>query len=272
MTSKEAADDKSAIGSAVDVFIPVHRKDTATLGLCIRSLKKYLTPKPNRIVIVTSGIGDALQAKIERWGGCVLDESLVPDCPSLGRMPRIVVRGENRTGWYYQQFLKWAVRHVAVTPSYAVVDADTVLIHPIALMRGGKFMFHRGEQFHHPYFITFEKLFGYFPARQPSYIVNYMLLDCSIVGEIINRIEANGGHGKWYDKILAAIDCEEPSSFSEFETYGYYCSRYHPDLFESEEGRNLILPTTRRPFHRFYEMRFRRVFNSFSYHEYRFRN
>lgn len=159
----------------VDVFIPCHRKDGKVLKRCIKSINRYLVPKPNRIVVISDGLPPSLQSRITRWGATVIDASSIPDCVRRPDMPRIISEGLDRTGWYLQQFIKWAVRKCSSSENYVVVDADTVFLRPVVLMRNNKLIFHRSAQFHVPYFKTYEKLLGYFPERRRSFIVSYMI-------------------------------------------------------------------------------------------------
>jgi len=183
-------------------------------------------------------------------------------------MPRIIWEGIDRTGWYFQQFIKWAVRKCSLSENYVVLDSDTVFIRPVVLVRNNRFVFHRSGQFHAPYFRTFESLLGYFPERQRSFIVNYMIFNVRIVDEIIAQIEG-GGPRNWYERILDVIDREEISSFSEFETYGYYVSARYPNSFYSEECPNLGVPSERTAYHLLNTLEGRiRGCYSISYHNY----
>ena len=155
---------------------------------------------------------------------------------------------------------------------------------PVCLRLRDKYVFHRSGQHHLAYFVTFEKLLGYRPQREPSYIVNYMIMNRSLIEELIERIE-DRGHGRpWHAIILDSIDLNQPSSFSEFETYGYYMSRFHPDLFTSirvpkyspvkipriggMDG-SLVLPRSLLRFHPLQEQRAKITgFSILSYHRY----
>jgi len=253
----------------LDVFINLHKKDAAVLPLCIRSVFRYLVPRPNRVTIVSNELPSSLLGEIGRYKIGFMNESSVIDELRRSDMPQIVYEGENRAGWYYQQFLKWGVRKYSKTDSYVTVDADVVFIRPIILVRHNKYVFHRRDEYHVPYFKTYEKLFSYFPERDKSYIANYMVFDVSIIDEIIARIEKLCVGKKWYEIVLDTIDKTELSSFSEFETYGHYMSRFYPYLFESCDCRNLVLPKERIPLHRIDRVIAKlKGFNSVVYHNY----
>ncbi len=250
----------------IDVFITFHKKDSLALPLCLRSISRYLTPKPGRITIVSDDIpGDLLT----KYGLNHIHESSVFKGLPRTAMPKICCNGEDRTGWYFQQFLKWGVSRYSGTEDYAVIDADTIFIKPVTLIESGKYVFYRRDNYHRPYFNTYEKLFGYFPEKQLSYIADFMVFNTGIINEIITRIETADNASKWYEIILNTIDRKELSSFSEFETYGYYMSRYHPGLFKSAGYRNKILQKETIPCHIFNTIRCRLGgYTSISYHCY----
>lgn len=253
--------------SKIDVFITLHKKDIPALPLCVRSISKYLSPGPNRITILSDDMPADL---LTEYGLNHIHESSLFRDLAFTEMPEIICKGENRTGWYFQQFLKWEARKYAETDNYVVVDADTIFIRPVILLNGNKYVFYRGRQYHMPYFRTYEKLFGYFPEKQMSYIADFMIFNTGIIDEMTARIEKiYSGRQKWYEIILDAISRNEPSSFSEFETYGYYMSKYHPDLFDSRECRNKILRKEKIPYHAFNKMLNKLMgYTSISYHCY----
>jgi hypothetical protein len=157
----------------------------------------------------------------------------------MSEMPRLFYAGEDRSGWYFQQFVKWAVRLESETDDYVVVDADTIFLAPTTLRLGDKYVFYRTNQWHKPYFDTFEKLLRFRPERDASYIANFMIFNRQLLDELIRSIQKNEGNEIWHRRILAAIDPKELSSFSEYETYGYYLNHFHPNCFRSVKGKSL---------------------------------
>ncbi len=252
----------------IDVFITLHKKDLPAVSLCVQSIQRYLCPEVNRIVIISPKIPQDILIRYNDVE--FLHESNVFKCLTLAQIPKISHGNENRAGWYFQQFLKWEARKFSQTNNYAVMDADTAFIRPMTLMRNNKYLFYRGSQYHTPYFKTYEKLLGYLPKKQPSFIANYMIFSTEIVDEIINQIEKRcPDKKKWYKIILDTIDKNELSSFSEFETYGYYMSQYHPDLFDSGKCNNKILQEKKIPHHAFNKIIYRfKGYASTSYHCY----
>jgi hypothetical protein len=185
-------------------------------------------------------------------------------------MPSLKWNNEDRSGWYFQQLVKWAARKLSRTADYLVIDSDTILCRPFEVRRSGKYVLRRSGQHHEDYFRTFEKLLGYRPVRQPSFIVNYMVFSVSLVDQLITAIEDRVAGKRWHQIILQMIDRSVLSSFSEFETYGYYLSRFHPQCFVSDTERNLVLPPERLP-HVWCDRLVARLkgYDSISYHNYR---
>lgn len=250
----------------LDVFITLHKKDIPALPLCVQSILKYLIPRPNRITILSDGIPASLLAE---YGLDYIHESAVFDDLTRKKIPKIIYNDEDRTGWYFQQFLKWEARKYSTTDDYTVVDADTVFIEPMILIQNSKYVFYRSNKYYLPYLKTYEKLFGYLPKKQMSYIADFMIFNTRIIDEITTRIEKINPPKKWYEIILDAIDKKELSSFSEFETYGYYMCKYHPNLFDSKKYRNKILQKEKIPYHTFNKIINKlRGYVSISYHCY----
>lgn len=87
-----------------------------------------------------------------------------------------------------------------------------------------------------------------------------------MIDEIIAQIEDRGPQ-KWYQRILDVIDREEISSFSEFETYGYYVSDNYSETFHSEECPNLVFRAEKAAYHLLYSIAARILgYHSISYH------
>ena len=253
--------------SEIDVFITFHKKDAPALPLCVQSIERYLVPRPHRITLLSDDVSSDLLTKYDLNH---IHESSVFEKFSFEEMPYMECRGRDRTGWYFQQFLKWEARRHSTTENYVVVDADTVFIKPAKLFHRDKYIFHRGDQYHLPYFKTYEKLFGYLPEKQRSFIANYMIFNTKIIGEIIAGIEKTDTTRKWYEIVLDTIDTNEPSSFSEFETYGYYMSKHYPDRFCSKNCLNKIVQTEKISRHLFNVIRYKlRGYTSISYHCYK---
>lgn len=252
----------------VDVFIPYHIKDRHALPHAVRSAFRHLVPRPAHVVCVGAELpADSAQA-VRAAGGELLDERLVAEVPHRSVMPEITVNGQVRTGWYYQQFLKWAFRRLATTPAYVVLDADSLLVGPLVLWQDGRYVLDRSDQQHVPYFDVFEQLLGWRPVPGESFIINYQIIDVALLDTLIAEIETRAAGQPWHERILAVIDRTEVSGFSEFETYGYWLSQHQPTAFIARRGANHETRLKRLPFRHLINPWMRlRGFTTVSYHQ-----
>lgn len=224
----------------MDVFILLHRKDMPILPHCMDSVSKYVRPKVDKITIIPDSLSPELAKVLETRDALFLEESRVFDRFTREDIGPLVIHGKDRSGWYFQQFLKWEISKFTYKASYLVVDADTIFVRPVEFIKNNKYILYRSKQYHLPYFETYERLFGYLPKRQKSFIVNFMVFDKKIVNEIKSKIERKFNK-KWYEAILDSIERTVVSSFSEYETYGYFLSQFYPNIFESRANLNLSL-------------------------------
>lgn len=144
----------------------------------------------------------------------------------------------NRTGWYYQQFLKYAYAYIAGHEYYLIWDADTIPLTHIDYFAENRPFFVTKKEYHKPYFRTIETLFDGEVKRYDdtvSFIAENMLFKREYVLEIIRKINGNGNlkGDTFFEKILDAVDQRDlcGSGFSEFETYGNYMMRYHREEY-----------------------------------------
>lgn len=141
-------------------------------------------------------------------------------------------------GWYYQQFLK--LQYAFVEPEddyYLIWDADTVPLRPMRFFDSqGRMLLTRATEFHRPYFDTYRRLFGSDPNRECSFIAQHMIIQKSVVREMLELIDRRvPGQDHWALKIMRVLEPVHPNLFSEYETYGHYIKNRYPDrviLFE----------------------------------------
>lgn len=72
-----------------------------------------------------------------------------------------------------------------------------------------------------------------------SFIAEHMMFNVSIVKEMLETIakEKKSNGETWVEKIMLACDFSDKRGnlFSEFETYGNYCIKYHPELYGTRQ-------------------------------------
>ena len=148
-------------------------------------------------------------------------------------------RNKMMAGWYFQQFLKmaFALSEHCDTDYYLSWDSDTIPLRRIDFFNeDGKPYFTMKTEHHDPYFVAIARLFGITNINSRSYIAENMMFNKSIMIELIEKIQSNTQveGNTWYEKIIYALEPESvsPMGFSEFETYGNYCSNFYPDFYQ----------------------------------------
>lgn len=252
----------------LDAYIPVHPKDIPTLGRCLSSVMRYVRPKVGTITIIAKTLSPELEGILKSHRALFLSEDEVVRDLKRADIPEIRVREIYLSGWYYQQFIKLGIAEITNVDYFLIIDADTVFLRPIQLLSGNAVRFVRGKQFHEPYFRTHERLFGYKPDRQASYMSNYMLYRTAFVRELLHEIEQRSGK-RWHQAILQTLDTEGKFSFAEQEAYAYYVSRKHPETIESAPDSYLDASIRFYPLHPILSQLLRFKYSSITYHNYK---
>lgn len=133
-----------------------------------------------------------------------------------------------RKGWYIQQFIKLFQRWTL--NDYLVIDSDVILNKPLDIIQNGKPCFFLGEdQNHQPYFDFTKKIFGYGREYQYSFINEIMYFKRDLIQEMIWPWSFEG----FFEIAVNALnEINHPtSSFSEYETYGNFVMKNHPEMY-----------------------------------------
>lgn len=224
-----------------DVIIPVAFKDYSFLKKSHYYLRENLGAE--HIFILTNGrMARFLPSVIKNdQSFIVLDEDKLLDgltYQNLNSIIKLQGRKHTNTGWFFQQFLKmgFAQSNYCKNDYYMSWDADTVPIRKLAFFDDEDHpYFTMKSEYNKPYFDTMEKLIGLTKTNPSSYIAEHMMFNKNNMIELIRKIETNSDvdGNSWYEKVMNAIPPEivSTNSFSEFETYGTYCAKYHPDMY-----------------------------------------
>jgi hypothetical protein len=200
----------------VDVVIPVHEKDLATLPWCLNGIRANI---PVARILVIGNV--KLKSSVEILGVEFVDEDSV--------VPGITFNSfsGSRGGWYFQQLLKLGIADHIKSDYYLAVDADAVFLRKIRLFDDNhKPLYAIGSEFYRPYFDTFEQLLGFKAHREFSFIVHHMLFKTQ---RVIEMRELFAHDGEWPSAIINCMKRQLP--FSEYETYGHYIKEKYPDEF-----------------------------------------
>ena len=139
-------------------------------------------------------------------------------------------------GWYFQQFLKYAFVDVSNESDYFLIwDADTILLRPIDLFDENDIPYYtEADEYHLPYFDTFEALFGEPADRTHSFISQHQLVSKAVLRQMLAEIETKHPSSKgWAWAIIENLKGEGSNLFSEYETYGHYLKMRHPGTFST---------------------------------------
>lgn len=134
-----------------------------------------------------------------------------------------------RKGWYIQQFIKLFQRWTM--NDYLVVDSDVILNKPLDIIQNGKPCFFLGEdQNHQPYFDFTKKVFGYGREYPYSFINEIMYFKRDLIQEMVSPWSFEG----FFEVAVNALnEINHPtSSFSEYETYGNFIMKKHPEMYQ----------------------------------------
>ncbi len=191
----------------MNCYLPFHEKDLPILPLAIASVRKFV-----------QGI-DTIYAIGTTDPGCAefIHEDDVITNLRRDDMPILKYQEHDRTGWYFQQLLKYGVA-AREEAEYLAWDADLVAIRPLTLMEGTKPIFSQSSEYHQPYFDTFLKLFGYPVKKQRSFIAEHMVFHAGLMLEMLQEIQRRDV-APWYEAILRHVHGTDISEFADYETY-----------------------------------------------------
>lgn len=225
-----------------DVIIPVAKKDASFVKQVVPYINKNLMGCENIYIITNQQYFACLQdLTVQVTNVKLLDENalvpalnfdIVAEC-----MKKKGARKEDRVGWYFQQLLKFAFAESQYAKEYYLTwDADTIPLTPIPFFDGDTPLITKKLEHHKSYFVTLNRLLGFGKLVDYSFIAEHLLFKVPIVKEMLAAIMAypTTEGNTWVEKIIFACDfssCQSPY-FSEFETYGNYCMKYHPSLYK----------------------------------------
>ena len=133
-----------------------------------------------------------------------------------------------KSSWYFQQLLKFAVVAQAQNQRVLIVDADTILLREIEIAPGE---FFTSKERHNPYFQHFNALFKANPPFKSSAITNFMWFSPIALRQMLGEIEQHHQESWWKAIITVANSILNDGAFSEYETYAnWYALRHGPHL------------------------------------------
>ena len=226
-------------GEPVDVMIPVGPNDVDGAPLAVAGVRAHLRDPVGSVSIVApSVLAGRLAAELPDVD--VVDETTIlsPEAAASVR----AATPPHRTGWYLQQLVKLAWCLERSGPRTYVVDADTVLVRPQSLHTARGDVVFAAHEYHQPYFDHLARLYGGdFPRPLFGTTVHQMLYRREWLRAMIEEIERANPGRTWIEAILAAIDRDVLSGFSEGECYGQWVVRRRRREIVVRPFRNLTL-------------------------------
>lgn len=224
-----------------DIVIPVGPDDVNFIPRVVKYISICIKDVENIFVITSAKYFNRIKNRItSNYPNCVLidENKLLPNL-SFNVVDNLLKKyspnKKQRTGWYFQQFLKFAFAQSKYAKAYYLTwDADTLPLAQIAFFEDNNILYNPKQEYNPNYFITIEHLFGFGKKNKYSYIAENMMFSKEIVCQMLQEIEKSIVMGdSWFEKILSVCDFNNAlPCFSEFETYGTYCYVNYPDLYK----------------------------------------
>ncbi|WP_104741108.1 DUF6492 family protein [Helicobacter suis] len=173
----------------VDIVIPV-KTDIVSLfvNITLPFILKNLPCKKILILTRRENFSKIVGAGLE-----VLDEDQIDQGLTLRSVHDYLESRDanvNRSGWYFQQFLKFAIAQTdKVGSKYLVWDADCVPLSKITtFVENGKTLIDTTTEHHQPYFDTMDKLWGLHKQVNFSFIAEHFLFEKSLVLKLLDNL------------------------------------------------------------------------------------
>ncbi len=232
----------------MDILIVASDADLPVLSSTLEDLIRHMSPSGIKIVTNVRAIDsdlvkalNGISSGIIKW---IDEDGMYPGLTFASVKEELAsILGfepaRNRTGWYFQQFLKIAYAFNEDEDEYFQLDADVLLLRPLPLYDGDIPCFFVRKEYNKTYFETMDKLLHIEKQIPLSFISETMLFKTEIMREIIKTIGENEdvyGDSFW-KKILHAIphDMVNGPGFSEYETYGTYTMTRYPGTYKIKE-------------------------------------
>lgn len=222
-----------------DVVIPLSRRDVPFIGRVVKYIRNNLVGA-QYIYIITANRNLRKLSYLGRFACVLIDEDKLLEGLSYTRVFLLLKKHgfEDRTGWFLQQYIKLGFALSKYSKDYYLSwDADTLPLRKIVFFDNDHPVFTVKNEHNPAYFFTIENIFGYKKFMDYSFVSENMLFVKEIVYEMIQKIELNATKGNdWIERIIEECDYNHGRSpFSEFETYGTYCSQNYPGLYQTRK-------------------------------------
>ena len=192
----------------LDVILTCRAADLPILQLTLQRLRRFVPLRRAHVITASTNL-----AKFRRRLGSDVDfhdeDALIPEM-TLSRLKQAPLPGFPKSaGWYFQQLLKFAFAFQNSREDYFLIwDADTVPLRPLEFFdESGRMLFTIADEWHEGYFNTYRKLLRQEPRREFSFISQHMIVQRSILCEMLTKIDKNfPGEESWAWKIINNLE------------------------------------------------------------------
>ena len=248
---------------AVTVLIPLAAKDAAKATRCVEAIRRHLRHPVTEIVVAGQdhdAVRDFCRDACVRY---VNEKDVLPG--EVLNLAYTLGGTLNMNGWIRQQMLKLLAFRYLDAENILAFDADTFLMRDISLFDGERQVLFLSDEYTGSFHAMTEKLLGPTPRHNRSFIAHFMLFQRDLMAGLEAAIGRHCGCGM-VEAILGRLDRTITASLSEFELYGNYLHRFHPERVAGRYWYNIkIAPGDARGLEKL-EKQYRR-FNSVSAHE-----
>lgn len=157
-----------------------------------------------------------------------------------GLMDSVDYLDSKYAGWCFQQMIKFAFCFSCEASGYLVWDADTYPIRKLDFYneQNDIITFHLINEYTKPYFDNLKNILSIEKQVKKSFISEHMFFDCQATKEMLEKIQSSKLKGNsWWEKILLAMT--RGNGVSEYEIYGNYMVKYHPERCVLVDSRSL---------------------------------
>ena len=222
----------------IDVVIVAIDKDYDVLTHVIDSVRENLK-HPIGDIIIISPKSELIQGLCKKKKCVFVDENTV--LPITKKDIYYKDKGQDRSGWLFQQLLKWSGNQYGKNEYFLIADADTVFCRPQVFIYKGKVIVSNCHQLGHiPYYEVYPKLTGEKANPVYNFTSHHSLFEKKKLAEVKRKIEKHCGKS-WYQAIIDHIDPNEGSYVSDYETYAQFVFSHYPNYYLIEHWFNLSL-------------------------------
>jgi hypothetical protein len=210
----------------IDVVIPSIEKDLDTLGNVIDSVRENIRHPIGNIFVISPNSEKIKKVCNRKRCRFVFEEDIL----SVRKKDiHYNVNGVDRSGWIYQQLLKWSSNKIpGISSSFLISDADTVYCRPQVFESQNKIILSVSHQLCHiPYFDAIYRLTGKTIAPIYNFTSHHSLFEVDKLEAVKIMIEKHTNK-KWYKAIISLTSPHEGSCVSDYETYGQLVCILYP--------------------------------------------